>query len=336
MQISEHDFYQLPSATRFQMFITETSEGRKYDAFPESIRAGYLLGSFDHFEGQYFAGAWDSQKCTLTPEQCKLIIQPWWTRWMAQDWAFAEHAAHYWFASGKVSPADWMKYFGGRTEYAMDIVIAYRELVVTNVPEADLGLQIAGSTEQAERKQIQRFFLSEDAFGKRARQPGGAHTVGEQIRAVLNRYGLPSPEPADQNRVMGWRFMYNCLRQAHLAGGNISPERAQQGPAFFVSQACPQAISSVPMAIRAEDEPDDVERIAGALWEDCCDGLRYGLHSMLNPQSKAPRDVRAKEVYHAITGENQADVMTERAMAMRKFQLQEVTETRVSRGQRWR
>lgn len=335
VQISEHNFYQLPSATRFQMFITETSEGRKYDAFPESIRAGYLLGSFDHFEGQYFAGAWDAQKCVLPTSMVNRIIQPWWTRWMAQDWAFAEHAAHYWFASGKVAPSKWMELFGGRCEHAMDIVIAYREMVVTNVPESDLALQIAGLTPIDERPQISRFFLSEDAFGKRAKQPGGAHTVGEQLRAVLNRYELPSPEPADQNRVMGWRFMYNCLRQAHLAGSNVSDERALQGPAFFVSAECPQAISNIPMAIRAEDDPDDVERIAGALWEDVCDGLRYGLHSMLNPKSKAPRDVRAQELYNSIQGTNTTDVMTSRAMAMAKFKEQEMSTTRVGRP-RWR
>jgi hypothetical protein len=66
VDITADDFYRLPGEQRFQMFIRDTSEGRKYDAFPQSIRAGYLLGSFDHFEGQYFAGVWDEAKCVLT------------------------------------------------------------------------------------------------------------------------------------------------------------------------------------------------------------------------------------------------------------------------------
>ncbi len=208
----------------------------------------------------------------------------------------------------------------------MDIVIVYRELVVTNVPEGDLALAITGATPQWERSLLRRFFLSEDAFGKRAKQPGGAHTVGEQLRVVLNKYGLPSPEPADQNRVMGWRFAYNCLRQAHLAGLNVSKERAEQGPVCFVSQDCPQLMSSIPMAIRAED----------ALWEDCTDGFRYGLHSMLNPKTKAPRDVRAKEVYNSIQGDDESTVMTMRALAMKKFQVAEASTTRISKNPRWR
>lgn len=332
--IDEPDFYQLDSDQRFQLFITQTSEGRKYDAFPDSIRAGYLLGDFDHFENQYFAGAWDETKCVLKPSQVNELIQPWWTRWMGQDWGFGDHAAHYWFASGKVKPSDWMRHFGGKTEYAMDIVIAYREHVISNRAEADLATDIVAMTEAWERKQIQRFFLSQDAFGQRARQ--GGNTVGETFTKVLTRYQMPSPETADQNRVMGWRFMYNCLRQANLVGTNISEERSKQGPAFFISAECPQAIAGIPMAIRAEDDVDDVERVAGAIWEDVTDGLRYGLHTMLNPKTKAPMDVRAREVYDSIQGDTPENLMTARAMAMAKFKHEEGVIRRVQRMPRWR
>ena len=334
VDIDEASFYLLPSDSRFQLFITQTSEGRKYDAFPDSIRAGYLLGDFDHFENQYFAGAWDESKCVLKPSLVAELIQPWWTRWMGQDWGFGDHAAHYWFASGKISPSQWMHYFGGQSDYAMDIVIAYREHVVSNRAEADLATDIVAMTENWERKQIRRFFLSQDAFGQRAKQ--GGNTVGETFTKILRRYDMPSPETADQNRVMGWRFMYNCLRQANLAGTKISEERSKQGPAFFISAECPQAIAGIPMAIRAEDDVDDVERVAGAIWEDVTDGLRYGLHTMLNPQSKAPRDVRAKELYLSIQGEDPSDVMTQRAMAMAQFKQNEVRITRVGRTRRWR
>ncbi len=74
---------------RFHMFITQTSEGRKYNAFPASIRAGYLLGSFDHFEGQYFAGAWDDKMCVISPALAENLRQPWWTHWMSMDWGWA-------------------------------------------------------------------------------------------------------------------------------------------------------------------------------------------------------------------------------------------------------
>ncbi len=333
--LDEDDFYGLESDQRYQLFITETSEGRKYDAFPDAIRSGYLLGNFDSFEGQYFAGAWDEQKCTLTQAQIEAIVKPWWVRWMAQDWGFGDHAAHYWFVSGKLSPKEWMMFFGGETEYAMDIVIAYREHVKANRPEADMATDVVAMTPQDERKQVKRFFLSQDGFGQRARQAGG-HTVGEQWTRILRRYDMPAPETADQNRKMGWRFMYNLLRQANLVGTNISEERAKQGPAFFVSQDCPEAIAAIPTATRDPEDVDDVERVAGALWEDCCDAIRYGLHSYLNPQTKAPRDIRAKELYDSIQMEDPADEMTARAMAMKKFKAAEGNITRCQRMPRWR
>lgn len=315
-RMSIHEFYALSDEERFALFITETSEGRKLNALPKHLRLGELLGSFDNFAGQYFAGAWDRDKCVISSALAQRIIKPWWTRWMAQDWAFAEHAAHGWFAAGKLAPSEWMEHFGGYTEHPMDVVIGYRELIRQETPEADLANEIVALTPDAERKYISRFFLSQDAFGQKARQQG-AHSVGEQFARILNRHGLPSPEPADQERVTGWRFMYNCLRQANLRGEQIDQERSQQGPAFFVSAECPEIINNIPMAMRAEDDPDDVERVDGVLWEDINDLCRYGLKSMLDPRTKAPRDVRAREVY-----ESHEDP-TSRAIAMRQFELNE-------------
>ena len=334
VEIDEADFYRLDSDTRFRMFIADTSEGRKYNAFPPAIREGYLLGNFDRFEGQYFAGVWDEEICVLPKSIVDRIIQPWWQRWMAQDWAFAEHAAHGWFASGKLSPSQWVQYFGGECDQTMDVVILYREHVISNRAEADLAMDIVSMTPQEERKHVSRFFLSQDAFGQRPRQ-AGAHSVGEQFQRIMSRGGLPSPEPADQERVIGWRWAYNCLRQANLRGTNVSNERAKQGPAFFISAECPQAIACMPLAIRAEDEPDDVERVAGALWEDLCDMVRYGLKFLCPGKTKAPLAVRAAEVYNSVEGDG-AEAMTRRAMAIRQFIEKENTVTRVSRGPRWR
>lgn len=336
VDISEHDFYEIDSkcnvepadqeqcdCCRYHMFIYRTSEGRKYDAFPLSIRAGYLLGSFDHFEGQYYAGAWNEQKCVLGTRQVQEIVKPWWTRWMAQDWAFQEHAVHLWFVSGKMSPTEWMRHFGGYTDAAMDVCIIYREHVVSNRAEADLATDIVQRTPPAERVTVERFFLSQDAFGQRARQ-GGAHTIGEQFAAIMREHRLPAPEPADQDRVNGARFVYNCFRQAGLRGGNFDMERAAQGPAVFISTECPTAIENIPLAVRDERDPEDVMRVDGALWEDVTDSLRYGLKSMLDPQTKAPRSVRRQEVYDQYdqafrTGSQ----MTALAMAMRTFDAEE-------------
>lgn len=320
--LTEHEFYQLDSQTRFQMFITETSEGRKYNAFPDSIRAGYLLGNFDHFEGQYFAGVWDEKICTLTREQIKAIVKPWWVRWMAQDWGYGDHAAHGWFVTGKVAPDEWREHFGGTPQAAMDVAILYREHVINERAEADLAQDIV-SRSMEERRYIERFYLSEDAFGKKSRQ-GVEHTVGATFARVMREHNLPAPEPAIQDRVNGWRFMHHCLHQAHLRGGNFDIERARLGPAFFVSQDCPEAISSIPMAIRDEDNLEDVARIEGAKWEDVTDMCRYGLFSRLGAAWEAPYLFRKQAVYDEYNAEERTGPqMTSLALAMRRFDAEE-------------
>lgn len=321
VDITEKAFYSQDSETRFQSFIRDTSEGRKYDAFPLSIRAGYLLGSFDHFEGQYFAGAWDERKNVLDRARVERIVKPWWVRWMAQDWAFFEHACHLWFVIGKLSPSEWCEHFGGQTDEAMDVVIIYRELVAQQRADADLASDIVRLTPNtAERRVIERFFLSQDAFGHKARQ-FGANTVGEQFARILRDAGLPRPEPADQDRVNGWRFMYNALRQGGLAGSTFGRERASQGPALFISTECPNVIESIPLAIHDDHKPEDVMRIAGALWEDCCDAVRYGLKSYL-AASPVPYEVRRQEVYEEYNRpaeERTTEQMTALSLAMRRF-----------------
>ena len=325
VELTEKEFYRLDSETRFEMFISQTSEGRKYDAFPMSIRAGYLLGSFDHFEGQYFAGAWDERLCVVDRAAVERIVKPWWTRWMAQDWGFGDHDCHIWLATGKLSPSEWVEHFGGHTDSAIDICVIYREQVISDRAEADLAMDIVNKTPQHERRTIQRFFLSQDAFGQRSRQ-FGANTVGQQFTEILTRHGLPAPEPADQDRVNGWRFMYNCFRQANLRGTNFDEERASQGPACFVSTECPNVIESIPMAVRDDRKPEDVMRVEGALWEDVTDAVRYGLKSIQDVQWEAPYEVRRKQVYDtydAPVEERSISQMTTLHMKMLMFDAEE-------------
>ena len=84
------------------------------NALPKHRREGELLGNFDAFTGQYFSDVWDDARI-LPVELVNRIVQDWWVRWMGQDWAFHEHAYHCWMVTGKVSPADWFRYFGVET-----------------------------------------------------------------------------------------------------------------------------------------------------------------------------------------------------------------------------
>jgi len=142
------------------------------------------MGSFDSFAGQYFAGVWDESKCILSMTETEQLIQPWWTRWTATDWGFAHHAVHLWFTSGKLSPEVFASLFGGSSEWPIDVVVVYRELVVNETAEGDLATMMVERTPGDERKFIQREFLSPDAWAKR----GSANTVAEQFEDAFRRH----------------------------------------------------------------------------------------------------------------------------------------------------
>lgn len=317
-------FYAMSSEARFQLFIEQTDYGRKLNALPSALRLGELLGSFEHFAGQYFAGVWDEDKCVLPASVARAMIQPWWTCWMAQDWGFADHAAHLWLASGKMSPSDAAKHLAIATDWPIEVVIVYRELIVQEMAEADLAMKFVDMTPDDE--QPERFFLSPDAWAKK----GSANTVAEQFQAILERHHFPLPEMADNDRIGGWRLLYNGFRQSSsLRGASVDAERARQGPLLFVSADCPGVISSVPLAVRDEDDLNDVVR-APTLWEDVTDALRYAYKSMLAPRSKAPRAIRRQMVYDSV------ESMTAKALAVRQFDQKERQVSTITRAQRWR
>src|SRR6185312_10999566 len=143
-----------PRCCRFHLFIHQTSEGRKMNALPPSLRVGELLGSFESFSGQYFAGVWDESQCILTMNESDRLIQPWWTKWTATDWGFAHYAAHGWAATGKLGPREFEAAFGGKTEWPIDVVVVYREFVANELAEVDLARAICDATPADEKRVI--------------------------------------------------------------------------------------------------------------------------------------------------------------------------------------
>lgn len=308
--LGQDEFYRLSHEQRFELFISQTQYGRELNALPASLRAGHLLGSFESFAGQYFAGVWDESKCIITAIQAERLIQPWWTRWTATDWGFAHNAAHIWFASGKVGPKQFHEVFGREVEYPVDVVVAYRELVTNQTEEQDLARMFVQLTPPEERRQIKREFLSPDAWAKR----GAANTIADSFTDVFARAQMVAPEPADDDRVGGWRLLYGGLKQAcSLLAEN--PVQNRNEHMLLVSAECPQVISSIPLLTRNSKDAGKLEDVlkTDTIADDVGDCLRYGYKSMLDPRAKAPKEVRAQEVLEAY------ESMTAKAMAMRQF-----------------
>jgi len=177
------------------------------------------------------------------------------------DWGFAHPSAIHWHAQIE----------GNKT-------VTYRELYDREVGEREWGRRII---EASGDEKISRFYLSPDAFEKRT----STNTISEEIGDVVIKAKIPRPERADNDRVGGWRLMYELL-DANL---------------WIISQGCTRLIDSIPMLIRQQMDknPEDVEKLdAGEtldeLGDDACDSSRYGLKSHLNPRKK-PQEIIDRE-----------------------------------------
>lgn len=316
--VSERRFYESPEwdeKRRFEVFINETDFGRKLNALPPSQRIGELMGSFDSFSGQYFADVWEQSTSVLPQEICGQIIQPWWRRWLATDWGFSHYAATGWFASGLLPIEQCRALLGIESETPVRVIIQYRELVTNDVPEPDLARLIISMTPPAERREIRDHWIGHDAWAKR----GSAHTVVEQMDPIFARDGLPRLSRADIDRQGGWRLLYNALGSGRRLRKAIEKfrENPDDVPAFFVSAACPEVIGALPVLKCRDDNPQDVEKMAGQVFDDVADMVRYGLKSYLTAEPKVPPDVMARQTFEAYQDP------TARAMAMLRLAAQQ-------------
>jgi hypothetical protein len=335
---------------RFHLFINRTSEGRKLDTMPPTLRAGHLLGSFESFAGQYFAGVWDESRLILSGFQEQRIIQPWWNRWLSHDDGFVHHACVLWWASGKVSPKLFNEVFGVQISETVTVVVVYRNLTQTEVEQGQLVRSIRQTMDPQEARTLARYFLSVDAWEKDSHGHSTADTITEEcLRKQPIKDGnrelmwtLPVPEQADNGRIGGWRFLYAMMKKtADVLEGKMNPTApsdddleigsySAKTPLLFISGNCQDVIDAVPMAIRDDKHPgkhEDIAKVATKS-DDVLDSLRYGAKSMLNPK-KTPFPVVAAEKRSEMEADGR--IMTEIAIQMKKL---EVDNKRRKKGRR--
>lgn len=303
---TESEFYgSWDDKARFELFITETDFGRKLNALPPAQRIGELMGDFENFSGQYFAEVFEQCATVLPIETVAGLVKPWWKRWIATDWGFSHYSATGWFASGLVSVEEIADIWGVPAIAPVRMIIMYRELVANETTEPDLAKVIAMRTSEQEKKEVRYHFFSPDAWAKR----GSAHTVVEQMEPIFSQSNMPRLNKADNDRVGGWRLLYNCFgsarRLTNWAGGSFDPfnERHENAPALFISAACTEAIAAIPMLVsdydaitRPNGDPKDVRKVAGQISDDVADMLRYGLKSYLTADATLPADEERRQI----------------------------------------
>lgn len=323
---------------RFHLFINKTAEGRKLHALPPSLRAGHLLGSFDSFAGQYFAGVWDESKLILTAQQEARLIQPWWPRWMGHDDGFVHHAAVGWGTGGKVAPKLFNEVFGAAIDESVEVWILYRDFAQQETEQGELIRQCVVQMDEQEKKQMKRYFLSVDAWEKDSKGHSTADTINQELRLA----GLPWAEQAANGRIGGWRFLYAMMKKtADVLAGKMAPTRLDDDyekeaggyslktPLLFICSRCTDTIESIPMLIRDTKHPGRAEDV----WkqptkaDDVGDCVRYLLYSMHSARTETPLSVKAQEFYESL-GEKP---MHTKGMAMLKWD----AEHKRKRGSSW-
>jgi hypothetical protein len=296
LQKFAHEFAYVPAMVLDNPHITQDYY-QDLLSLPDAKRRALAEGDWSVPEGQYFTN-WDRTQRAIHPSVFGQIAKPWWPRWISMDWGFKHHSSIHWHTTGDVSPEE-AALMGKTIDVPQKFVFTYREKVISLAQEggdeeglaAQIGLLSKG-------EKIGRFFLSPDAFGKKT----SAHPTSEVLGAVLRRAGIPSPEPADNQRIVGWRFMYQL----------IANDR------WMVSEACPEALNAVPAAQYDKDGSniEDIEK-TDHLYDDVIDELRYGLQSMLN-NNKMPFNVKLAEALSAAPTDTARHLLHMKMMSERK------------------
>jgi phage terminase large subunit len=260
---------------RFDYFLKRTAFGKILDALSPDLRPGWLLGLWTKFAGQYFRNFTRERHvakrlpggifvCPISGKQYK--IEPWWPKWLAQDWGFADDSATLWATTAP----------DGRH-------LVYREWVTNNVTPRMLGAGLlersVDNEQRAER--FSQFFLSPDAFD----DDRGQETIAQGIQGtacVGNR--IPYPAQASNARVSGWQCIYDLLEQNTL----------------LISEDCVVLIRALPTLTRFGYGEGDVEDIKESKVDHAPDALRYLMFSRLGTV-RAPVEVRASEAVEGVT-----------------------------------
>src|ERR1017187_2872675 len=204
----------------------------------------------------------------VTPNSTSVIetiVRPWWSAWAGMAWGFRRHAVVLWACAGRVDPYTAKSVLAIDHPHPFEVVIFYRELCASLVPEHDLARMIVDATPDCpnnERKHLSRFCAGKNVFeqGKHS-----VRTIADLMNPVLRQAGivnLRETEDGPDSRVVTFRDVSDGLRRNYAMRSDDPPQDKQTGPVIFISEECPELISAVP-SLEADEpkRPEDVKEV---------------------------------------------------------------------------
>lgn len=236
------------------------------------LRKKMLEGDLNAVSGTYFSNFSNVRHIITGAEIGERIRWETWQRpWIGTDWGLAHFWCTYWMRLAMV------KRWNG--EWKRSCVV-YRELVDHEKSIEQYTKMIAEAIPENEEKPI-HIFLSPERFNRTDPQ----HTPSDQFSSELRKHGLPTASRASNDRIAGATFIYSLFDSDELV---------------VLGDACPNLVNAIPALIRDPKNIEDIQK-AETLEDDCYDGFRYGILSMLNPKGK-PAEIAMRE--HAMTIED--------------------------------
>ena len=201
----------------------------------------------------------------VSPSAIDTIVRPWWSCWAGLAWGFRRHAVVLWACAGRVDPYTAKSILNIDHPHPFDVVIFYRELCVSLVPEHDLARMIVDATPEYphnERKHLSRFCAGRNVFEQ------GRHalrTIADLMNPVLREAGivpLRETDDSDNSRIVTFRDVFDGLRRNYVLRSDEPPQEKQTGPVIFISEDCPELISAIP-SLEADEpkRPEDVKEV---------------------------------------------------------------------------
>lgn len=205
------------------------------------------------------------------------LARPWWTTWAALHWGFRRYAVCFWCCHGQISAREAKTILGADVDYPLDLIIFYRELVVTLVPEHELAQGIVNATPIPERTHLTRFYAGNSVF---AQGKGSMRAIHKLIDEVTVPAGMPKLRLTDDgpdSRVATARMVFDGLRRTHSVRSDEPPKKPAETPLLLISSECPELISALPSLESDPKSQEDVRQIGTVqddVWSACCNAYR--------------------------------------------------------------